>query len=292
MSDRAWPPLPLAEWRATKETLNLWLQILGKIRLATTPLVNHWWNTTLYLTARGLTTSPMPHGDGAFQIDLDFIDHRLLLDTSWGERRKLELRPQPVAGFYDELMALLRDAKIDVKIWPMSVELPENFRLDRDRQHASYDAEYVNRFWRVMLSTSKVMGEFRGRFVGKSSPIHFFWGSVDLALTFFSGRKAPPREGADAMTREAYSHEVSSCGFWPGGGAVDDAAFYAYAAPAPEGFDRALPGWNTTLGEYILMYEDVRRSASPHDTLLAFFNSTYEAASTLGKWPKELDRGR
>jgi hypothetical protein len=286
-----WPRLRVADWADTRDTLHMWMQIVGKIRLATTPLINHWWNTTLFLTASGITTTPMPYGDGAFEIIFDFVDHRLLLDTSWGMQRTLELRPETCADFYEDLMALLADAGVDVKIWPVSVELPEQIKLDRDRAHSSYDAAYVNRWWHVMLSASIVMQAFRGLFIGKSSPVHFFWGSFDLAVTRFSGRRAPPRAGADAMTREAYSHEVYSCGFWPGGGAVDDAAFYAYAAPPPEGFDTALPGYNRELGEYVLMYDEVRKSASPRDTLMAFFQSTYEAAATLGAWNRaELER--
>jgi hypothetical protein len=287
----AWTPLPLAAWKPTRETLHLWMQVVGKIRLASTPLVNHWWNTTLYLTPRGITTSAMPYGDGAFEIIFDFIDHRLGLHTSWGQSHAFDLRPEPCADFYDSVMTLLRKAGVDVSIWPVSVELPEQIKLDRDREHASYDAEFVNRWWRIMLASANVMGEFRGRFIGKSSPVHFFWGSFDLAVTRFSGRTAPPREGADLITREAYSHEVYSCGFWPGGGPVDDAAYYAYAAPAPTGFDSALPGYNRDLGEYVLMYEDVRKSASPRDTLLQFFQSTYEAAARLGAWDrKQLER--
>ena len=280
----AWPPLPLAEWRTTYETLHLWLQIVGKIRLATTPLINHWWNTTLFLTARGLTTTPMPYHDEAFEIQFDFIEHRLLVDTSWGPRRTFELRSQPCADFYASLMSALLELEIDTRIWPVSVELPTAIRLNADRDHATYDPEYVNRWWRIMLTVAAIMQEFRGRFIGKCSPVHFFWGSFDLAVTRFSGRRAPTREGADAMTREAYSHEVSSCGFWPGSGPVTDAAFYAYSAPQPKGFDDALPNYNRDLGEYIVMYEDVRTSSSPRATLLDFFQSTYVAGANLGKW--------
>lgn len=282
----AWPPLPLAEWRPTCETLHLWMQVAGKIRLATTPLINHWWNTTLFLTARGLTTSPMPYGDSAYEIAFDFIDHALLIETSWGPREKLDLRAEPPADFYRKVMDALARLNIDTRIWPVAVELPSPVRLDTDRRHASYDPEYASRWWRIMSSSALVMQEFRGRFIGKSSPVHFFWGSFDLAVTRFSGRRAPPREGADLITREAYSHEVSSCGFWPGGGKVDDAAFYSYAAPQPPGFDSALPRYNPDLGEYILMYDEARRSASPRDTLLEFFQSTYEAAANLGQWDR------
>lgn len=284
----AWPPLPLAEWKATCETVHLWTQIAGKFRLATTPLINHWWNTTLYLTSRGLTTSPMPYGDGTFEIRFDFIDHRLVVDTAWGARRVIPLASQPCADFYTSVMDVLHDLGIDVTISPRTSELPANIRLDRDREHTTYDAAYANRWWRVMSSSAVVMDEFRAGFIGKSSPVHFFWGSFDLAVTRFSGRRAPAREGADAITREAYSHEVISVGFWPGGGAVNDAAYYAYAAPRPEGFDRALPGYNRDLGEYILMYDEVRRAASPRDKLLEFFQSTYDAAANLGKWNRAV----
>ena len=284
-----WPELHLAEWKPTYETLHLWSQIVGKIRLATTPLINHWWNATLYLTSRGLTTSPMPYRDGAFEIAFDFIDHLLLIDTSWGQRRTLKLQPQSSAYFYGSLMMILRDLDIDVKLWPVSVEMPEAIRISEDQMHASYEADPVNRWWEIMLRSGLVMQEFRSRFIGKCSPVHFFWGGFDLAVTRFSGRRAPPRE--DPMQTEAYSHEVSSCGFWPGGGAVNDAAFYAYAAPQPEGFDRALPGYNRDLGEYLLMYDGVRRSSDPRGTLLEFFQSTYEAAANLGKWNRsELER--
>ena len=289
--NEAWPPLPLAEWQRTYETLHLWTQVVGKIRIATTPLINHWWNSTLYLTARGLTTSSMPFGNAAFEIRFDFIDHVLLIETSAGARQTIDLRPQACADFYASVMHALKHLGIEVQISPVTSEIPVPVRLDEDRQHAEYDADYANRWWRVASSAALVMEEFRAGFIGKASPVHFFWGSFDLAVTRFSGRRAPPRPGADAITLESYSHEVSSCGFWPGGGAVNDAAFYSYAAPQPEGFDRALPGYNRDLGEYILMYDEVRASASPRDTLLDFFQSTYEAAANLGHWNRaELER--
>lgn len=292
MTDNEWPPLPLSEWRDTYENVHLWTQIVGKIRLARTALINHWWNTTLYLTARGLTTSPMRDGDRAFEIAFDFVDHRLLIDTSSGERRSIDLRPQPCADFYSSVMQALDALGIEVHITPITSEIPNPVRLDEDRAHDSYDADAMNRCWRIMLSTSLVMQEFRSRFMGKASAIHFFWGSFDLALTFFSGRRAPAREGADAMMREAYSHEVSSCGWWPGGGAMQEAAFYAYAAPQPEGYDRALARYyNSDLKEPVLMYDEVRASSDPRKKLLDFFNETYEAAANLGHWNRaELER--
>ena len=287
----SWPALSLAEWRPTYETLHLWSQIVGKIRLATTPLINHWWNTSFYITARGMTTSAMPHGNGAFQIDFDFIDHRLDITTSSGDRRTIALRSIPCADFYAAVMDALRTLKIDIKISPVTAELPQPVRLDLDRQHATYVADHAHRWWRITLSTAMVFQDFRGRFIGKSSPVHFFWGGFDLAVTRFSGRRAPPRPGADSIQREGYSHEVMSVGFWPGSGTITDMAFYAYAAPQPEGFDQALPGYNRDFNEYILMYEDTRKSASPRKTLLEFAQSTYEAAARLAHWNRaELER--
>jgi hypothetical protein len=296
MNDEVWAPLPLAEWQPTYATVHLWLQTVGKIRLAFTPLLNHWWNTTLYLSARGLTTSPMPFQDGAFEISFDFIDHRLLIDTSWGPRRELPLQAQSSADFHAAIMNELAGLGIDVKIWPMTVELPENIRLDLDREHHTYDAAFVTRWWRIMIAVESVMQEFRALFLGKSSPVHFFWGSFDLAVTRFNGRRAPYREGAGAMMNEAYSHEVISAGFWPGSGPIDGAAFYAYAAPAPEGLATAQvkpaqARYDTTLGEFVLMYEDVRNAPSPRQALFDFLQSTYDAAATLGDWNRsELER--
>ena len=296
-SNDAWPPLSLAEWKPSCETLHLWLQVAGKVRLALTPLVNHWWNTTLYLTARGMTTSAMPYRDGALEIRFDFIDHTLTFAPSWTDRASFDLRPECAADFYQRFFAALASIGVhDIHIEPMSCELPVYVRLDQDRSRDSFDRDAVNRWWRATLSSAKVLEEFRGRFIGKSSPVHFFWGSFDLAVTRFSGRRAPARPGADAVTAEAYSHEVISAGFWPGSGTVTDAAYYAYAAPAPEGFDRARvepssARYDTTLGEFLLMYEDVRTSSSPHDTLMAFLESTYAAAATLAKWDRaELER--
>jgi Family of unknown function (DUF5996) len=297
MTDRdVWPALPLAAWQPTYATLHLWTQVIGKIRIARTPTLNHWWNATLHLAARGLTTGPMQDGSQSFEIRFDFVDHRLIIETSRGGCEVIDLRPQTSADFYAAVMKALASVGVNVRIWPVTVELPEAVALDRDRDHASYDAESVNRWWRVMLATGTVLEEFRARFIGKCSPVHFFWGSFDLAVTRFSGRRAPVREGADAITRESYSHEVISAGFWPGSGSVQDAALYTYAAPQAPGFERApvkpaAAHYDTALGEYILMYDDMRSSASPRQTLLDFLQSTYEAGANLGGWNRaELER--
>jgi hypothetical protein len=287
-----WPALPLDSWKDTCATLHMWTQIVGKVRLALTPLVNHWWNVPLYVTARGLTTSRIPYGARAFELRFDFVAHELVLETSEGTVKALKLEPKSVAEFYAECMAMLRGEGIDVKIWPMPVEVPNPVAFDEDRAHASYDAEKVGRFWRILLSVNAVFYEFRAGFIGKVSPVHFFWGSFDLAVSRFSGRRAPERPGADAITREAYSHELSSVGFWPGTAGVSDAAFYSYAAPAPEGFAQArvrpeAARWDTKLGEFLLAYEDVRKAQSPSRALLEFCRSTYEAAARFGQW----DRG-
>jgi hypothetical protein len=268
----------------------MWTQIVGKVRLGLTPLVNHWWNVALYVTARGLTTSRIPYGDRALELCFDFIQHQLVLQTDDGLVKTLALEPRPVAEFYKKFMELLRSAKIEVKIWKMPVEIPDPIAFDQDRVHASYDRASVEKFWRILLSVDAVFNEFRARFIGKSSPVHFFWGSFDLAVTRFSGRRAPERPGADVITREAYSHEVSSVGFWPGGSA-QDAAFYSYAAPEPQGFkdERARPDaafYDRQLGEFLLRYDDVRKAESPTVSLLEFCQSTYEAAATLGKWDR------
>jgi hypothetical protein len=240
-SGEIWPSLPLAEWSDTCATLQLWTQIVGKIRLAQAPLVNHWWQVPLYLTARGLTTSPMPFGALSFQIDFDFIDHRLVIATSEGRTAGMALEPRPVADFYRDLMAELKDLGIAVRIWTMAVEIPDAIPFEQDRTHAAYDRDYANRFWRILVQCDRLFTLFRSRFIGKVSPVHFFWGSFDLAVTRFSGRLAPDHPGTaphlgNWVMREAYSHEVSSCGFWPGGGAMPEAAFYAYAYPQPPGF--------------------------------------------------------
>jgi Family of unknown function (DUF5996) len=285
-----WPALPLDSWKDTYATLHMWTQMVGKVRLVLTPLVNHWWNVPLYVTARGLTTSRIPYGDRAFELWFDFIQHQLVLETNDGLVKTLPLGPRSVAEFYKQFKELLRSANIEVKIWRMPVEIANPIPFDEDRIHASYDRESVEKFWRVLLSVDAVLNQFRARFIGKSSPVHFFWGSFDLAVSRFSGRRAPERPGADAMTREAYSHEVSSVGFWPGGGDVKDAAFYSYAAPEPQGFKEATvrpdnASYNK-LGEFLLMYDDVRNAKSPVTTLLDFCQSTYEAAATLGNWDR------
>jgi hypothetical protein len=294
---QCWPALPLSSWRDTCSTLHMWTQIVGKVRLALTPKVNHWWNVPLYLSPRGLTTSQMPYNDRAFELRFDLLDHELVLQSSDGVRKSLPLTARSVADFYRECMDMLRSARFEVKIWKMPVEIPDPIPFDQDRTHASYDPLAAQTFWRILLTVSQVFEEFRARFIGKSSAVHFFWGSFDLAVTRFSGRPAPERPGADAITREAYSHEVSSVGFWPGSGTVTDPAFYSYAAPEPAGFKqaRALPAatpagkgayYNADLNEFLLMYDDVRSAASPSSALLDFCQSTYEAAANLAHWDR------
>jgi hypothetical protein len=287
----AWPELPLQGWQDTYATLHMWTQIVGKVRLALSPRVNHWWEVPLYVNARGLTTSAIPYKDGIFEIQFDFIEHRLILQTSWGLSKILDLRPQSVADFYQEFMSTLGSLGIEVKIWTMPVEVPTPVRFESDTQHASYDREYAHRFWRILVSCANIFEEFRSGFIGKSSPVHFFWGSFDLAVTRFSGRPAPERVGADAITREAYSHEVISAGFWPGAG-FKGPAFYAYAAPEPVGFGvqpvkPAEAFYHPELKEFLLMYDDVRRAASPREALLSFLRSTYEAGANLAQWDRQ-----
>jgi hypothetical protein len=269
----------------------MWTQIVGKVRLALTPLENHWWNVPLYVTVSGLTSSPIPYGKRSFELWFDFIRHKLVLETSEGSRRTLDLAPRSVSDFYQQFMSMLRSEHIEVNIWRMPVEVPNPIPFDQDEVHASYDSRSVEKFWRILLTVDSVFKQFRSEFIGKRSPVHFFWGSFDLAVTRFSGRRAPERPGADAMTREAYSHEVSSVGFWPGGGDIKDAAFYSYAAPQPEGFPDAQVKPNSAfyskqLGEFLLMYEDVRREQSPTAALLDFCRSTYAAAANLGNWDR------
>ena len=286
-----WPSLPLKDWQDTYATLHMWTQIVGHIRLVQTPLVNHWWNTTLYLTARGLTTSPIPYGTRTFQMDFDFIDHRLLINTSDGSTKSLALAPRSVAAFYGELMETLSSLGIVVHIHGKPDEVADPIPFAQDDKHASYDAEYANRFWRILVQVDRVFKQFRSRFIGKCSPVHFFWGSCDLAVTRFSGRRAPERPGADAMTREAYSHEVISHGFWPGGGTVEAPMFYSYAAPAPAGLENAsiepsAAYYSTEMSEFFLAYDEVRKADSPDQTLLEFMQSTYEAGATLANWDR------
>jgi len=296
-SDRSnWPPLVYADWQDNCATLHRWTQIVGKIRLALAPPVNHWWHVPLYVTARGLTTSPMPYRGITFEIDFDFIDHTLCIETSDGRRETLPLVPRSVADFYAEIMGRLRALGIEVRIWPMPVEIADPIRFNEDRVHAAYDPEQVNRFWRALAQIDQTFAAFRGRFLGKASPVHFFWGSFDLAATRFSGRRAPPPPSnpmiPDAVNREAYSHEVSSCGFWPGNGGFGEAAFYCYAYPQPAGFADAkiqpnTAYYNKDIGEFILPYEAVRQSPDPSATLLDFLQTSYEAAADLAHW----DRG-
>jgi hypothetical protein len=267
----------------------MWTQIVGKIRLTLSPLENHWWNSVLYVTSRGLATSPIPYGTRTFEIDFDFIDHRLLIQTSDGIVRSLALEPRSVADFYRELMDTLHSLAIEVQIHAKPDEVADPIPFAEDNKHASYDGEYANRFWRILVQTDRVFKQFRSRFIGKCSPVHFFWGSFDLAVTRFSGRRAPERPGADAITREAYSHEVISHGFWPGGGAVDSPLFYSYTAPAPAGLENApiRPGvYSTEMSEFIFPYDELRQSKSPDESLLEFMQSTYEAGARLANWDR------
>jgi hypothetical protein len=287
----SWPVLHLEAWKDTLATLHMWTQIVGKVRLARSSHVNHWWEVPLYVSPRGLTTTPIPYDRGIVEVEFDFLQHRLLIQTSEGTSKTLALAPRAVADFYKEFMAALQSLGVEAKIWAVPVEILNPIPFEKDFEHASYDAEQANRFWRILLAADTVFKEFRGRFVGKDSPVHFFWGSFDLAVTRFSGRPAPERQGADPITREAYSHEVISAGFWPGGGDIKDAAFYAYAAPEPEGLaqSRVRPGgafYHPQMHEFLLMYDDVRQAASPREALLEFLQSTYEVAADLGKWDR------
>ena len=295
-SPSAWPAFTSPEWPATFATLHMWTQIVGKIRLKLAPPVNHWWGAALQLCARGLTTLPMPCGGGWFEMTFDFCSHELQIRANDARVTIVKLEPKSVAAFYAETMAALAVLGVEVKIWPMPVEVPSPIRFTEDTVHASYDAAAAGTWWRAMAHSADVMNEFRAGFVGKSSPVHFWWGSFDLAVTRFSGRRAPERAGADPVTKEAYSHEVISAGFWPGGGAMPEPAYYAYAAPEPDGFKSARVGpagafYSTDFGEYLLKYEDVRTAASPRQALLEFLQTTYEAGATLGQWNrKELER--
>lgn len=286
--EQDWPALPLEEWEATYRTLHMWTQIVGKIRLTLTPLENHFWNVALYVNTRGLTTSPIPYRGHTFEIQFDLVHHRLELRTSEYERA-FALSPRSVAAFYREIFWLLRGVGIDVHINPKPQEVTNPLLFDQDETHASYDPVYANRLWRILRSTDIVLREFRARFIGKSSPVHFFWGSFDLCCTRFSGRRAPARKGV--ITSESYSHECISVGWWPGGGDVAGPAFYAYAAPEPMGCsDQAVrPGsalYHGQLREFVLMYDDVRRAASPRNEILEFAQSTYEAAANLAGWDR------
>ena len=294
--EQIWPSLDYSAWRETCATLQLWTQIAGKIRLALGPWINHSWGVTLYVTARGLTTSLIPYDTRAFEIEFDFIRHQMRITTAEGDERAIKLQPQSVASFYREVMSKLRELAIEVQIGMRPNETLEAIPFDRDEKHAAYDPEYADRFWRVLLQADRVFKEFRSGFCGKCSPVHFFWGSFDLAVTRFSGRRAPPHPGGiphlpDAITREAYSQEVSSLGFWPGNDQIPTALFYSYAYPSPDGFadakiKPAAASFHPQLREFVLPYEDARRGQSPDDMILEFAQSTYDAASTLAKWDR------
>jgi hypothetical protein len=290
-----WPALPLAAWKDTYATLHMWTQIVGKVRLALAPKVNHWWNVPLYVSARGLSTHIIPYGRRVFEMEFDFIEHKLVIRSSDPASKSIALAPRSVADFYAEFMSSLRSLGIDVKIWKMPVEVPDPIPFDKDTVHASYDPEYARRLWCILVSIDEVFQVFRSQFIGKSSPVHFFWGAFDLAVTRFSGRRAPERSDPDPVLRkimrEAYSHEVISAGWWPGGGNVKDAAFYCYAAPEPQGFAQqpvrpAQAVYSKDLGEFLLMYDDVRQAPFPASALLDFIQSTYDAGATLGKWDR------
>ncbi|MDQ3898643.1 MAG: DUF5996 family protein [Actinomycetota bacterium] len=292
--DSAWPNLTLSAWEATRETLHLWTQIVGKVRLALEPMVNHWWQVPLYVSARGLTTSLMHAGGRGLEMEFDFVDHVLDVRRSDGERRQVALQPRSVADFYRATMESLDGLDVHVSMLPRPVEVAEAIPFEEDEKHASYDAAAAHRFWLALLQADRVMRRFRGRFVGKASPVHFFWGGADLAATRFSGRRAPDHPGGvpnspDWVQQMAYSHEVSSCGFWPGGS--DEGSFYSYAYPEPKGFaewpvtpDAA--SYDRDFGEFILPYRSVRTADDPDATLLAFFQTTYEAAAELGSWDR------
>lgn len=292
----AWPALPIDSWRDTYETLHMWTQIVGKTRLALAPMENHWWQVVLYVSERGLTTSPIPSGHRTFAVDFDFLQHNLSVTTSDGDARTLPLRPRSVADFYEDYRSLLRSLDLKVKIWPVPVEVESSIRFTEDRTHASYDADSATRLWQVLVQADRVLKRFRGRFLGKASPVHFFWGGFDLAATRFSGRRAPLHPGGvphvgDWVMHEAYSHEVSSLGFWLGRGPNPEPMFYAYAYPEPEGF-RSYPvkpaaaRYDEELREFVLPYESVRIAADPDEAVLEFAQTTYAAAADLGGWDR------
>jgi hypothetical protein len=297
-ADLTWPPLPLGEWSETCATLHRWTQIAGKVRLACSPWINHSWHATLYVTPRGLSTGALEHGVRSFELEFDFLAHRLVLCESRGARRELELRPRSVADLYAELIERLDELHLGVELVARPNEVEDPTPLDRDTRHAAYDPHAARRFWQILVGADRVLRRFRSRFRGKSSPVHFFWGSFDLAVTRFSGRPAPEHPGGvpnlpDAVTREAYSHEVSSAGFWPGtpGGPVDYPAFYSYAYPTPAGFAAAAVRplaafWEPTLGEFVLPYDAVRQAPAPEEALLEFLQTTYEAAAEAARWDR------
>jgi len=300
-NSQIWPDLPLAAWSASCDTLQLWTQIVGKVRIALTPLINHWWNATFFVSARGLEAPAMPHGDGTFDVVFDFTRHRLAIATSDGRSGGFALTAMAVADFYAAFMAELSRLGIDVSIWTMPCEIESAIPFENDRSHAQYDADYVERFHRALVQSARVMNEFRARFLGKASPVHFFWGSFDLAVTRFSGHTAPPPKGvtpnvASWVMAEAYSHEVSSCGFWPGNGGYGRAAFYVYAYPEPDGYgatalETPQAFYDKNVGQFILPYDAVRQATDPDALLLGFLQETYAAAATLAKWDrKALER--
>jgi uncharacterized protein DUF5996 len=289
----AWPALPLSAWQDTYDTLHMWAQIVGKVRLKLTPHVNHWWEVPLYLTSRGLTTTPIPYAGGTFDATFDFFEHVLAVQTSGGRTETIALRPVSVAEFYGETMAALRRLGIDVRIWTMPQEFDDPIPFDKDTRHASYDPEFAHRCWRILLRADEILKQFRGRFIGKASPVHLFWGGFDLAVTRFSGRRntALP-ETVDKITRDGYSHEVSSAGFWPGSGSLKEPAFYSYASPAPEGFKDAripAPAYydDNEFNMFFLPYDEVRAASDPRAMVLEFLQRTYEAAANLGRWDRE-----
>lgn len=301
MKNELWPALPLEEWQDTYATLHLWTQVIGKIQLAQTPLINHWWNVTFQVTPRGLTTSRMYYQDRTFQIDFDFIDHQLIIKCDDGAIRIIALAPRSVANFYREVMQTLKSLGINVKIWPVPVEMQNPIPFEQDTRKSAYNPEYANRCWRILAQAARVLESFRSRFIGKCSPVHFFWGSFDLAVTRFSGKPAPAREGADAMTREAYSHEVISHGFWPGmraaggtaktDGMIHAPAFYSYTAPEPLGLskqsirpDKAF--YSSSMKEFFLLYDEIRQAKFPDEMLFDFLQSTYESGANLANWDR------
>jgi hypothetical protein len=290
------PPFPFDSWKDTLATVHMWTQVVGKVRLKLCPLVNHFWNVPFYVTARGMTTAAMPYPRGTVEVRFDFIEHKLLIETSEGRLVAIALQPQSVAEFYQTFVAGLAELGVTVKIWTTPCEIPDPIPFEQDHLHAAYDPQAVHTFWRILVWVDQMLKEFRAGFVGKVSPVHFFWGSFDLAVTRFSGRRAPERPGADSITREAYSHEVSSAGFWPGGGDIKGPAFYSYAAPEPSGFAECKirpqsAFYHPQLREFLLMYDDVRTSGSPKATLMEFLQSTYAAAADLGHWDrKALER--
>lgn len=293
----AWPSLPLAEWQDTLDTLRRWIQIVGKTRLALAPPVNHWWHVTLYLSARGLTTSPMPYGGRTVEVELDFVDHNLLVRTSDGATRAIALVPRTVADFFREYTALLDSLGLRPRIWPVPSEMPDTLRFTDDHQHRFYDPDYAGRCWTILSQSDRILQSFRGRFIGKCSPVHFFWGGFDLACTRFSGRQAPPHPGGvpnlpDRVNREAYSHECISAGWWPGGGGpMAEPGFYSYSYPEPAGYSeaRVLPVeayYHRDMHLFVLPYQAVRMAERPDEVVLQFLQSTYETGADLGSWDR------